>query len=171
MTQMTPMCTGKGFFGNSFTIHIRGRYFVDVCMFQTSSPGETAERQLVVNKDRLLIFIFINITYKLGSGDNRSIYYISSNDAPAPSGTKGSDILLLTKNPARSFSSPWCQIYGISFERFPRPLTDSWPTGHFNCAGNLFGMWVTNNRRTRRYSRLRLRLMRLVYGCMTIYHS
>ena len=29
--------------------------------------------------------------------------------------------LLLTKNPARSFTFPWCQVHGISFERCPRP--------------------------------------------------
>ena len=33
--------------------------------------------------------------------------------------------LLLTKNPACSCSYPWCQVHGISFERFPR--SDSWP--------------------------------------------
>ena len=29
--------------------------------------------------------------------------------------------ILLSKNPARSFNCPWCQVYGTSFERFPRP--------------------------------------------------
>ena len=38
---------------------------------------------------------------------------------------------LLTKNPVRSFSGPWCQIHGISlfFKRLngSRGLADSWP--------------------------------------------
>ena len=29
--------------------------------------------------------------------------------------------LLLTKNPARFFSCPWCQVHDIPFERLPRP--------------------------------------------------
>ena len=39
----------------------------------------------------------------------------------AHSGAEDSVRLLLTKNPARSFCCPWCQVHGISFERFQRP--------------------------------------------------
>ena len=40
---------------------------------------------------------------------------------PDHGGVEDSVRLLLTKNPARSFSCPWCQVHDISFERFPRP--------------------------------------------------
>ena len=40
---------------------------------------------------------------------------------PTHSGAEDSVRLLLTRNLAHSFSCPWCQIHGISFERFPRP--------------------------------------------------
>ena len=36
-------------------------------------------------------------------------------------GAEDSFRFLLTKNPARSFSCPWWQVHGISFERFPWP--------------------------------------------------
>ena len=40
---------------------------------------------------------------------------------PAHCGAEDSVRFLLTKNPARSFSCPWCQVHRILFERFPRP--------------------------------------------------
>ena len=40
---------------------------------------------------------------------------------PAQDGAEDSDRLLLTENPACTFSYPRCQVRGISFERFPRP--------------------------------------------------
>ena len=40
---------------------------------------------------------------------------------PAYGGAEGRIRLLLTKNPTRSFSFPWCQVHSISFEPFPRP--------------------------------------------------
>ena len=36
-------------------------------------------------------------------------------------GAEDSVRLLPTKNPARSISCPWCQVHGISLERFQRP--------------------------------------------------
>ena len=41
---------------------------------------------------------------------------------PAHSGSEENVRFLLTNNPARSYRSPWCQVYGIPFERFPWPF-------------------------------------------------
>ena len=54
---------------------------------------------------------------------------------PAHGGVKGSERLLMTKNPARSFSCLRCQVYGISFERFSRPWqTVGVASSPFHCA-------------------------------------
>ena len=50
-----------------------------------------------------------------------SILHIPISDNVCPLWSGNSVRLLLTKNPACSCDCPWCQVYDISFERFPRP--------------------------------------------------
>ena len=47
--------------------------------------------------------------------------------------------LLLSKNRARSFNCPWCQVHGISFEWFPRP----WQNTRSKCRPSRF-IWRTD---------------------------
>ena len=54
-------------------------------------------------------------------------------------GAEDSVRLLLTTNPARSFSCPRCQVYGISFKWFPRHWQTVGPvSGHSHCASLAF---------------------------------
>ena len=62
-------------------------------------------------------FEFINCCdhpFLLGSRKNHGM------TPPVHSGAKDNVRLLLIKNPAHSFSNPWCLVHGTSFERFPR---------------------------------------------------
>ena len=57
---------------------------------------------------------------------------------PTHGGAEDNVKLLLTKNPARSFSYPWCQVHGISFERFPWPWQTVGPvSGPSQCVCSL----------------------------------
>ena len=76
-----------------------------------------------------IFFYYIKLTCKMKRNSLKAVssvlqrhFFCGARGMSSNNGAKRKDVrLLLTKNPARSFSFPSCQVPGISFERLLRP--------------------------------------------------